>query len=435
MKKTIILILAILLLCTTVFATVYQTPLAFGGRIKFTLLNQDPDPVKPGEYVELRWTIENYGTDASGELFVEIVPEYPFSLRPGDTKITSIGSLTGRQMGEEAYVFYKKLKIDEKAVEGENTIKLRYKYGKNGYWVELEEFTIRIQTIDAAISIDSINSKKFVPGNTGKLSINIKNLADSVMKDITFKLDLTLSTIVSNSAIANPLTAFDTIPFAPSNSATEKRIQKLNAGETKTIEYTLAAFPEAESGIYKIPITLTYKDELETEYTKNDIIGLTVGADPDIYIVIEDSDILAGKKNGKVTFKIVNKGVTNVKFADLILKETNDYEITSSAEEYIGNIDTDDYENIYFKLLLKNNNNGKQKSSMNFPLLLTFKDANNNDFKKEFNLTYQIYTAEQKGQAKSQSAIIIIAVIIVMIIAWVVYKKWEKRRKQKNKKK
>ena len=432
-RLAIIATFIIIILSSIAISTLYQIPLAHGSRIKISLLNQDPDPASPGNYIELRWTVENLGSSASDDVYIEIVPDYPFSLRPTDDKITNIGSLNGRQLGEEAYTFYRKLKIDENAVEGDNTIRLRYRVGKEGVWVEPDKFTARVRSIDAALSIESVSvsPSKFIPGRPSKVTFKIKNLADSTMKDITFKLDLTLSTIVAGSTTADLISAYEKIPFVPVNSATEKNIKLLKPQETATLDYTLIAFPNAESGVYKIPITLKYRDELSTEYTKNDLIGLTIGSEPEVYVVIEDSDLIAGNKNGKITLKIVNKGVTDLKFADLVLEETAEYKILSNSEEYIGNIDSDDYENVDFQLLLTNNNNKKQKSVLLLPIQLTFKDAHNRDYKKELKLKYDIYTAEQRGQEKSKSVIIIVIVVAIMIIAWVIYKKWEKKRKSK----
>jgi hypothetical protein len=189
------------------------------------------------------------------------------------------------------------------------------------------------------------------------------------------------------------------------------------------------AYPDAKSRVYKLPIILTYKDELDNEFTKNDIVGVVVGALPDIYVVIDSSDLVSGKKSGKVSFKFVNRGVTDVKFLDVILKDTEDYEIVSSSEEYIGNIDSDDFESVEFSLYLNNNKDAKKSSTIDFPLHVDFKDANNVDYTKDITVKYRIYTAEEKGESQSQSAMLIVLAIIIIIGVWLVYRWWSRRRK------
>jgi hypothetical protein len=253
------------------------------------------------------------------------------------------------------------------------------------------------------------------------------------MKDIDLKLDLTLSSIPRSATGAESSLLFDALPFTPISSSGEKRIAQMRPGRSATMDFDLMVYPGAASKVYKLPIILTYKDSENNEYTRNDVIGIVVGDTPDIYAVIDSSDLVAGKKNGKVSFKFVNKGVTDIKFLDVVLKENGDYKIISSKEEYIGNIDSDDFESIEFSIYLNNNDDAKEESMLEFPLHITFKDANNIDYAKDITLKYQIRTPEEKGEAKGTSAMIIAVVVVIMLIVWIGYKVWEKRRKKAQK--
>ncbi len=276
-----------------------------------------------------------------------------------------------------------------------------------------------------------LEPERLTPGNTGRLNIKIKNLADSEMDNVNVKLDLTLSTL---SAIAGGTSQasllYEALPFAPTTSSTEKRISRMRPGETVLVSYDLTVYPDAISRVYKVPVILTYSDEIGAEYTKNDIIGITVGAKPDLYVVIDQSDLVAGKKSGEVSFKFVNRGVTDIKFLDVLLEETEDYEVISAQEEYIGNIDSDDFESIEFLVYLRNNENKKESHTMKFPLKITYKDANNLDYRDEIVVEHKIYTAEEKGETKSNSGLLIVLAVIVMIVGWVIYRRIVKKRKK-----
>ncbi len=431
---TTIMILVMLLLSAMAVLADRATYVS-GNSIRVSMISQDPDPVGPGEYLELRWMITNYGSTPVEDLEFQLMTDYPFQLLGSDDGIRNLGTIQGHQKGEEGVILYYRIRINEDASEGVNDLTLKYRH-KRQSWTELDEFEIRVQSVDAAVVVDSIKlePERITPGNNGKLNIKLKNLADSLMKDVNVKLDLTLSTIPRSATGTESAALFEALPFAPTSSSGEKRIQSIKPGKTEIVTFDLMAYPDATSRVYKLPIILTYKDELDNEFTKNIIIGVIVGAEPDLYVVIDSSDLIAGKKNGEVSFKFVNRGVTDIKFLDVILEDTEDYSVVSARKEYIGNIDSDDFESVEFDIYLNNNNTAETKSNLEFPIHITFKDANNKDYEKEISLEYRIHTAEEKGEAKSRSAVMIVVAVIVILAVWVGYRKWEKRRRAKLKK-
>ena len=402
-----------------------------GPSIRVSMISQDPDPVKPGEYLELRWMVINMGSTPLEDVEFMLVEDYPFELLGVDDGIRQLGTIQGHQKGEEGVVLYYRVRIDEDASEGVNKLVLKYRFKGVDDWAELDYFDVRVQSVDAAIIVQDVkfDPARIMPGGEGKMSLVLKNLADSTMKDVNVKLDLALSTIPRSATGAESSLLYDALPFAPVGSSSEQRIPSIKAGESVEVSYNLMAYPDAKSRVYKLPIIMTYKDELDNEFTKNDIIGVVVGSLPDIYVVIDSSDLVSGKKSGKVSFKFVNRGVTDVKFLDVTLKDTDDYEIISSGEEYIGNIDSDDFESVEFSLYLNNNLDAKKSSTIDFPLHVEFKDANNVDYSKDITVKYRIYTAEEKGQAQSKSAMLIVLAIIIIIGVWLVYRWWNRRRK------
>ncbi|MFC1741778.1 COG1361 S-layer family protein [Nanoarchaeota archaeon] len=433
MKSKTYALLAVLAICLMLFSAAViadRDTYVSGASIRVSMISQDPDPVQPGDYVELRWMVINYGSKPLEEVEFRLETEYPFELLGNAVK--SLGTIQGHQKGEEGVVLYYKVRINEDASEGVNKLNLMYRY--NGMeWSKLDNFEVRVQSVDAAVVIESVNLEPDMisPGNTGTLNIKLKNMADSLMEDVNVKLDLTLETIPRSATGAESSILYEALPFAPTSSSGEKHIQSLKSGASDIVSYDLTVYPDAQSRVYKLPVIISYKDELDNEFEKEQIIGVTVGAKPDIYVVIDSSDLVAGTKSGKVSFKFVNKGVTDIKFLNVVLKETEDYDIISSDEEYMGNVDSDDFESVDFMIYLKNNNDAKTKSEIMFPLAITFKDANNIDYAKDVSVKHKIYTAEQKGQAQSRSAMIIVFAVIIIIVGWIIYRKWEKRRKAK----
>ena len=404
-----------------------------GPSIRVSMISQTPDPVHPGEYLELRWMVINMGSTPLEDLEFKLVPDYPFELLGADDGIEELGTIQGQQKGEEGVVLYYKVRIAEDASEGVNKLRLMYRFRGVPDWTELEKFDVRVRGRYNAVVIDGfdVEPKTIAPGSTGKLSITLTNLAESSMKDIDLKLDLTLSSIPRSATGAESSLLFDALPFTPISSSGEKRLAQMRPGRSATMDFELMVYPGASSKVYKLPLILTYKDDENNEYTRNDVIGIVVGDTPDIYAVIDKSDLIAGKKSGTISFKFVNKGVTDIKFLNVVLTDTADFDVVSSKEEYVGNVNSDDYESVDFSLYLKNNVNSKKNSEITFPLHISFKDANNIGYAKDLTLTYKIYTAEEKGAAQSSSLAIIIVIIVVMIVVWVVYRRWERKRKSK----
>ncbi|MBW2992530.1 COG1361 S-layer family protein [Candidatus Woesearchaeota archaeon] len=409
-KNISAVIIALFVLCAAVAAAQVGSL----AELDFTLISQDPDPVGAGEIVDLRWKIENTGGGTAEDVDVELIAEYPFSLYSGDL-IKNIGVIEGGQTGDKAVLILYKVRVDENAIEGTGEIKLRYRTAKTG-WVELDPFDINIRTSDPVLSIEEIMIHPAVaaPGENIKALLNIKNLADSFMKDITIKLDV----------------SSEDVPFAPIQSVTEKRIKQMSSGAEEELSYDLIVEPDAALGVYKIPVEMEYTDSTGISHEKTDLIGVVIGATPDLSYYVDATTINTAGNKGEITVKFVNKGLSDVKFLNVILKESDDYSILSQEEVYIGNIDSDDYETADFDLYIKSD----APSEVNLPLEITYKDSNNKDYKEEKDITLKLYgskEAEKLGiEEKDNRTGIIIAVVIVVVIivAYIIYRKKKKKK-------
>ncbi len=379
--------------------------------VAYNLVNQIPDPAEPGKYVELRWKVENFGSKDAENVIVELLPEYPFSLDPGISAVQKIGSVWGRQIGEKGVIIFYKVRVDKDAVEGNNQIKLRYSLDNGVSWLNLNPFIVRVRTQDAILSIEDISASfdLIKPGEVSTVKIKIKNLADSLLKDIKVKLDV------------------DAVPFAPIGSTNEKTIKKLNSGEIKEIEFNLMAEPDADSNVYKVPVRIDYMDWSGNRYVRNGTAGLVIGDTPDLLITIDSSEIVSSGKTGNVVIKFTNKGLTDIKLLNVKLKPSTDYSIISNAEQYIGNIDSDDYETTIFKLYVKRTKEEKIPIKME----LNYMDANNNEYKQNVDVELKLYTkteAQKFGLQKKSKALGIIITLVIIGVGLFMYIRYRKKK-------
>ena len=411
MKRILIVISVLIILSLSVNAQV-MTKISKYADVRVSFVNQEPDPAEPGKYVDVRFKFENNGSDQAKDVVIELLPEYPFSLDPGKSTIKKLGALHARQLGETAVIIKYKLRIDKNAVEGENELKLRYKF--DGYdWIEPDNFNINIQTHDAILAVDavSIDKKTLEPGSSGIVKIKLANKADSILKNIKVTLGL------------------GDLPLVPIDSTNEKSIYKIDSRQSYEFEFKVLAKPNADSGVYNVPLSVSYLDELGKSYLKNVTIGLTIGAKPDLSITLDDSEIYESGKSGEIFVKIVNKGVTDIKFMNIKLMPSDNYRILSNEEVYIGNIDSDDYETADFELFIRG---GKEKE-VSLPVVLEYKDANNNDFKERIGLTLTLYSAweaKKFGLKKGNGFIGNIILVAIVVAGLFAYRKWRKHKKK-----
>jgi len=412
-KKTITYTLILLLLVSTVLAAypvTEQLPLTMGIRV--SLLNQDPDPVAPGDYVELRFQLTNNGQSRKDVTF-EILPEYPFALDLAKPAVQDLGPIYGFADSKDIQTVYYRLRVNENAVEGTETIKIRYK--EKGFdWIQ-QEFDIRIQSKDAALSLISVKTEpeSLIQGKEGNLRIEIKNLADSLMKEVTLKL------------ILDDVT---TAPFAPIDSSTINRITRIPGKSSKETVFKIAPLPDADSGLYKIPILLSYYDEIETPYNKSDYISVRVGEEPNLRITLDETQIYSSGQTGDIDVRFSNIDATDIKFLNVELLETNYLEVAAPREVYLGNVDSDDYETATFKVYLKK----VKGDTVALPLKLTYKDSNNNNYEITKNLELRLYSsskAKMFGLATKGGSGGIIVVIIIVLLGLFLYRRYKKKKK------
>ncbi|MFC1697727.1 COG1361 S-layer family protein [Nanoarchaeota archaeon] len=395
--------------------------------VRVDLINQDPDPVNPGSYVDLRFQISNEGSREVNDVQVELVLPYPFSLDTNEVATRMIPVLAGYQKGDNSIIVKYKVRVDEKAIEGENPIKIKWK--QNYDWIE-RKFDVNIRTVDATVSVESVETmpEQISPGDRAEVNIKIKNVADSVMKDVTFKLDLamtTLSSLFSTTSTTASTTAadsiFDLIPIAPLDSTTEKKIQQIMPGETVNLEFNVIAYPDAESRVYKVPIQITYFDELENSYTKNDIVSLVVGAMPEIIVDLESSEIFEDDSKGNIVVKFINKGLTDIKFLIVTLEDNGDYETLSTNDVYIGNVDSDDYETAEYDIYVKSTS----KSEITIPIKYSYRNTDNLLFEESVDLSIKLFddkTALKLGYKQPDKTMQYALILAIILIAYVIYR-------------
>jgi len=424
MKKALLVNVLVMLMTVILLASAVKAQISQFPQITVTLINQEPDPVAPGNTVEVKFRVENEGSDPAQNMQVKLVTKFPFSLYGGENEIQNIGTVAGYQTGDDGVKVKWNLLVDSNAATGDNNLEFWYK-SSGGVWTKVSDYTVSVKSREAVLAINQIKTdqEKIVPGTMTKVSFVLENLADNTLRDI--KLNLNIYTELATSTSIT----FRELPFTPIGSGNEKTLKRLAPGESAEISFNLFTDATAESKVHKVPYTLTYSDEAGTNFTREGIVGLLVEADPELSVNIESTEIYSAGAKGTIELKLVNKGFSDINFLDLMLLENNDFKILSNPEVYIGSLDSDDYETAEYTLLVSKD----AKDKITLPLKVEYRDANGHLYTKEIPLELKLFSGSELKQRTNGSGfpwgIIIILIILVVVVVWIVY------RRKKNKKK
>jgi hypothetical protein len=278
-------------------------------------------------------------------------------------------------------------------------------------------FVITLNFI-SAVSITDVSSfpEEVEPGQIVEISIEIENVFDYDVTNLNVKLDLTNTN------------------FAPYQSSSEKFLDELRDGNEEIFKFKLITLPETATGIYTIPVKINYEYEDENSTvipsTKQELISITVNSQPELKVSLDESAVLIQGKENNFAIKIINSGLSDVKFVYLIVNDLGNIKFLSEKEQYIGDINSDDFDSIEFSVFVDKD----ASATITLPVILKFKDATNKEFIESKNLilrTYSLKEAQNLGLVKKPNYIIYV-VILVLVSGYIFYRVRKKKKLKKN---
>jgi hypothetical protein len=368
-KRIALIVVFVILLSSFVLAAGQEELFIPRDAVTISLLNHNPDPVEPGNIVELRLRLENKGIQKADNIEVEIFPVFPFT-PIGDT-IQKFNVVGGRTVGSDGVTIKYKLQVAPDAAQGRHEVRLRHRT-RGSNWVLSDSFFVEVQTQDAIILLEDVKTIPSVvgPGDTAQLHITLQNIGDSSLRNIRAKLDLVNT------------------PIAPLFSANEQSVRLIKGKESDTVIFTIAADPDAVVKVHKVPLFLDYVDDQGTVFSFNRSIGVRIEEKPDYLLGVEERTVYRAKEKGNVIVSMANIGLAELKFVSMELMQTPDYEVISSPSVYIGNLESDDFETAEFTI--KTN---RVKGTIPLRVILRFKDGFNKNKQDIRDIPLKIYSS------------------------------------------
>jgi hypothetical protein len=240
MKKSIILS----------FMSLFAVLFLFGNSVsaicnlEISMLNQDPYPAIPGDYVKVVFQIAGIENPECGEVTFGIKEEYPISLDPNVTNPVVINSGTFQRNYGSFYLAPYKLRLDENALDGENPIEVYYSKALSDTTV-IKEFNLTVEDIRADFEIH-VKDYDFT---TRKLTFEILNIEKSDVQALT-------------------------IEIPPQENVEVKGANRLVVGDLDSNEYTTADF-EVILPKEKVDMTVNiiYTDSINVRREMQKVVG------------------------------------------------------------------------------------------------------------------------------------------------------------------
>jgi len=389
-KYTLIFLLMVFALLLTSFANAASLDIS---------MDQNPFPVHAGENAQLNFTIVNDGTEDLTNILLDLDVDNPITLRSDSEKPRF--NLT---IGQSKTVIYN-IHVESDAQEGTEQVTLNYDIGTSN---NHKDFDVEIAPDQVYLMIESVTSSpsQVAPGESVILNLNLRNTANSKIKNIILALDLT------------------NIPFAP-ESVTEERIASINERASSQTSFNLIVLSSASIQVYKIPLTITYEDSYGHTYSREDFISIDVFEKPSIDVIV-DKDSLIQNMASKFDIKVLNKGLGKVSFVEVTILPSSDYDINGQDSQYIGDVESDDYSSVEFNIVPK-------KENFDILVQLDYRDANNQKYSETRTVPIEAYTLQEAQRLGILPAfpwfvILVILVVIALIIFFIVRRRNKKKR-------
>ena len=359
--KILALVLMIAILAVPVSAQI-------GENIELTLMNQNPDPVEPGDSVELRFRVDNEGAESLEAIQVELLESYPFSINGPAVK--NLGSIDSKTSGTNAFTVKYDVLVDRTADEASSDIYIRYRVG-NGAWVRMGPFSVEIGSAHAILGVLSVDSMQDSgAGSVSDFDVVLHNYGKSLVRDVSVKMEL------------------GSVPFSPVGTSNIQVIESIPSGESKTASFRLIADSDAQSGYYKTNLFMDYIDDSGNSHSRNATISLLLYDEPKYSISVKKTSVYTPDSNGDVTLSISNIGPSQIRFLTVSLEDGQGYRVVSAERElYLGNLDSDDFETAEFKI-----RTGNANSPVSLNALLSYSDSFNRQIVKEEVIALPVYS-------------------------------------------
>lgn len=251
------------------------------------LTNQNPNPVEPGDIVDIEIEIQNTGFADANNRVIEFIENEPFTLIAGEDAIKSFNIISARSSVKVTY----KIKVDNTAITNSYDLDLNLYSESRPDFKTKKTVQINVEGSPKLI-IENIEARPTVlePSGFGDIIVTLRNVGTGTARQIQAEL-------ITNSTAIVPIL-----------SGGLQYIDSLDPESSIIITFKIGIDANADYKTYESSIKLTYKDDNDTN-EETFSIGIPVTGT----IFLDIIKIEPSLQRGIVRFEIANKGTTPAK--------------------------------------------------------------------------------------------------------------------------
>src|SRR3989344_1655108 len=178
----------ILLAIFSVFLVLFSAALgsAVACTLSASMINQDPYPAIPGDYVKVVFQLDGVSNPGCGKVVFELIEKFPFSLDPGQNSTITLRGGTFASDFKSSLVAPYKIRVSPDAMDGDNPIEVRFYSGfeTSESFSQTKQFNITVQDVrtDFELSIRDYQSA------TNTLTFEILNIGEHDVEALTIEV-------------------------------------------------------------------------------------------------------------------------------------------------------------------------------------------------------------------------------------------------------
>lgn len=387
-NKLLVLLISILCVSLLMFNLSHAS-----GNVNIVVSSQTPDPVKPGNFVDVSIKVTNMGSRAIQDTRIEVVENRFVSLAASQEAVSRIGAIPAFSSQTDGFVVVRKrLFIDEMAPIGEQMIRVNVR-GDNQEFSRM--LPIIIQESRPSLDITVVGSQDdvtFHPGEIKPFRIELGNSNALTLQNVRITMQLSPNQDISGGPAA--AIGQDSTFFITQGSNTQ-RISSIPSQESREVIFNLGASPNAQIRPYQVPLLIEYQDVLGNQFSELVELSIIVNAEQNMIVAVDRID------RNQVTFGIANPGPGIVRGAVVTLFDAQGEEL---GKEYIGNLNADDFQTSQFQIR-------SNQSTKDVRVLVEFGDGFFTRQQVEQDFTLQL----PQSNTESSGALMWVVIILVVV--------------------
>jgi len=371
--------------------------------LRISLIKYDPYPVSPDSDFGVWVQLENVGDNDISAVSIEFVEKYPFSVKSGDSAVKYPGIV--RKNDKIIYKF--SVHADKNAFIGTNKIEIGYRvdgsFTKKEFDIEVgsdvvdNKGTVRLEKY-------SLNPEVFMSGDTGTVSMTLKNSATAYTIEIDGKDYSMNAQIQSAQLLGNEFIDVTSEPYYNPGI--------IGPGDSLELQYTIKIRDNTPDGTYFLDFALMGSARL---YSLNLKIPIRVDSSS-IETALSEKPIANA---GKVILNIANTRPNTLSAVTVIPSGNVTFE---PATYFIGTMEPDELFTVKFDL--------KSGNPDNVSFSLRFKNGNNWHESEAMSVALDGYK-DSRSESSSFSILIVLGILgaaLIIIAGFFVYMRRRRAR-------